>query len=106
MGRPAVELRLVDRVGTLDETIEAAKRAAGIEPGRRTRVVEYPKRGFIKLPQLFSLPSLSIGGEVIDEAGPDKTYEEMVLEGILQNPGQPLLFAPSGLLPDENAATR
>ncbi len=106
MGRPAIELGLVDRVGTLDETVEAAKRAAGIAPDRRVRVVEYPKRGFIKWPRLFSLPSISVGGSTLDEAAAEKTYEEMVLEGILESPGQPLLFAPSGLLPDEGAVVR
>ncbi len=105
MGRPAVELGLVDRVGTLGETIEAAKRAAGIAPGRRVRVVEYPKRGFIKWPKLFTLPSLSIG-RVAEERDDGRTYEETVLEGILKNPARPLLFVPSQLLPDESAVTR
>jgi protease-4 len=50
-GDAAVENRLVDRIATLDETIESAKRAAGIGKGRRARVVEYPKPPLFRWPQ-------------------------------------------------------
>ena len=53
MGRAAERLKLVDRIATLDETIEQAKRAAGIPAGRKVRIIEYPRRGFIRLPGML-----------------------------------------------------
>jgi len=53
MGRAAVELKLVDRVATLDETIREAKRAAGIPDGPAG-----PHRG-VSETGLFRLPGFA-----------------------------------------------
>jgi protease-4 len=101
MGPDAVTLKLVDRVATLDETIEAAKRAAGVEPGRRVRIVEYPKPGFLKLPGILS--ALGGGGAETAPASP-LGYDGLVTQQIVDNPGQPLLLAPGPWLPAEAEA--
>ncbi len=103
MGRAAQKLRLVDRVATLDETIEEAKREAGIAPGRKVRIIEYPKR------ELFRLPGFLSPGIEARQAAPDpvaRTLEASVVQQILDHPGRPLLLVPSEVLPDERAPAR
>ena len=122
LGRAAVDKKLADRVATLDETIESAKLAAGIEPGRRVRVVEYPE------PRLFEWPRSTFPGPLAsaaralsgvlgfggftsdalleaaasgDPAANGRTYGESAFESILRTPGRPLTLTPAGLLPDE-----
>jgi protease-4 len=105
MGRPAVENRLVDRIATLDETIAAAKRAAGIPENRKVRIVEYPKPGLFKVP--FFGSGIFGGGATFGSRTPsdpvsvDLSYEARVLQGILDEPGRPLLLTPGSVLPAE-----
>lgn len=61
LGRAGVEKKIVDRVGTLEEAIDAARAAAGIPEGRRVRVVEYPKPSLFRMPDLVRPPSLGLG---------------------------------------------
>jgi ClpP class serine protease len=105
LGRRASATRLVDRIGGLDDTIEAAKRAAGIPANRKVRVVEYPKPGLIRLPAF--LGGAKIGGDSPFEAlagGKPLSYDARVLQEILDHPGQPLLLTPSEWLPAEEEA--
>ena len=114
LGRQAASARLVDRVGGLDDAIESAKRMAGIPAKRKTRVVEYPKPGFIKLPAF--LGGGTVGGDGIwsgifgDNAAPaglsgaPLPYDARVLQEILDQPGRPLLLTPGELLPAEEEA--
>ena len=111
MGRTALDLKLVDRVASLDETIEAARTAAGVRKGTRVRIEEYPRLKLFKLPGLF--PSIvSRAAESVIRASRDATdaepepwtYEQRSLGLILSNPATPLLLTPSSLLPDEPAA--
>ncbi len=102
MGPEAVQLKLADRVATLDETIEAAKTAAGIPPGRRVRIVEYPKPGLIRLPGFLSAMSARGGSGVLPPAPLE--YDTRVTQEIIDNPGKPLLLAPGPLLPAEAEA--
>ncbi len=99
LGRDAHELKLVDRIAGLDETIEAARRLAGISPKRKVRIIEYPKPGFLRLPRLFSGLGSSRGGAI--EPLSELSYEARVLQEILNRPGEPLLLAPGTLLPTE-----
>jgi protease-4 len=110
LGRPAVDLKLVDRVATLDETIEAAKRAAGIPAGRRVTIVEYPEPGLFKLPLFLegaAGPATGWLGPIFRKTADDAaapgglTYEARALQEILDNPGRPLLLAPGSILPME-----
>jgi ClpP class serine protease len=105
MGRKATTLGLTDRVATLDETIEAAKRAAGIRPGRRVRIVEYPERHFFTFGAGLT-PDLRVSrGGGISAIAP-RTLEAGVVQQILDHPGLPLLLAPSAALPDEQEPVR
>jgi len=62
MGGDAIEKGLCDSFGTLDDAIQMARRAAGVEDWREIEIVEYPPRPLIqwpsfgpKLPGLFGL---------------------------------------------------
>jgi ClpP class serine protease len=108
-GRAAANLKLVDRIATLDQTIDEAKRRAGIAPGARARVVEYPRRPFIRLPAFLSRPSISSeGSAAVAGRGPTDgaslTYEARAIQWILDRPGQPLLITPGSLLPPDESA--
>ena len=106
MGRAAMDLKLVDRVATLDETIEEAKRAAGISKDRRVRIEEYPRPGFLKLPGFVRRAAIRAAEET-DIAGRELQrlgYDERGLGLILEHPGKPLLLTPAPLLPDEPPA--
>lgn len=109
-GRAAATLKLVDRIATLDQTIEEAKRRAGIAPGARTRIVEYPRRPFLRLPSFLGLARISsegfLGGYAAGreaESATPATYEARALQWILDRPGQPLLMTPGTLLPSDEA---
>lgn len=102
-GRRGIELRIVDRLATLDQTIAAAKRAAGLSEKRRVRVVEYPRAPLFRWPSF--LPPLAFG-RARDAAAPAadparSTYEWRALQWMLRNPGRPLPLTPPSLLPDE-----
>jgi len=106
LGRRAVDNRLVDRVATLDETIEAAKRAAGIPERRRVRIIEYPKPPLFRLPMFLrgiAGPAARADGAAgvtpLSTAG--LSYESRVLQAILDQPGRPLLLTPGSVLPSE-----
>ncbi|HEX7077224.1 MAG TPA: S49 family peptidase [Candidatus Eisenbacteria bacterium] len=101
-GRAAVGVGLADRVASLEETILEAARRAGIRPGARIRVVEYPKR------PLFRLPSFLGGGARSGTRAPfpGASYEARTLQTILDRPGRPLLLMPGASLPAETEAVR
>ncbi len=115
LGRPGVQTKLVDRVATLDETIDAAKMAAGIPAGQKVNIVEYPKPGLFKIPGFlqgavasgarfggFSSGS-GLGGQ---EPAAALTYEARALQEILDQPGRPLLLTPGEVLPMEAEPVR
>jgi protease IV len=102
-GTDAIRLRLADRLGTLDDTIEEAKRLAGLKPGRKVRVVEYPKRPFLRLPSFLPRP---VGAAVAETPAPGFPLEARALQSILDRPGRPLLVVPGMLLPDEPEPVR
>jgi len=119
MGRAAIEKKIVDRIATLDETIDAAREAAGIARGRRLRVVEYPEPGFFRWPGAglpiglaaralaavgVDVGSASVSAAVAAPRAP--SLEEAALETILRAPGRPLTLLPTGYLPDEPAPVR
>jgi protease-4 len=116
LGRPAVGLGLVDRVATLDETIEAAKRAAGIPANRKVNIVEYPKPGLFRVPAFLQgmagaaagwlgpAPAKEPAEGLVAPAG--LTYEARTLQEILDAPGRPLLLAPGSVLPTETESVR
>lgn len=103
LGPEAIRTGLCDRIAGLDETIDAAKHAAKIPDHRKTRVTEYPKPPFIRLPGFLSALMTRSGARDAASLEPrtSLTYEARVLQGILDQPGRPLLFAPGTLLPAE-----
>lgn len=122
-GKAAVANHLADRVATLEETLESAKRQAGIKPGRRYRLVEIPRRPFIKFPSFVPGIRSLLGGDgprALESglrtaregvagtgAGPTtRLYETGILQQIIDQPGRPLLLTPGSLLPLEEEPIR
>lgn len=109
-GKTAVANRLADRVATLEETIETAKRRARVAPGRRYRVVEIPRRPMFRLPRFFpALGALGAGTGAGAGGGSDtapRLYETGVLQQVIDQPGRPLLLTPGSLLPLEEEPIR
>jgi protease-4 len=101
-GPAAVRNGLVDRVATLEETIEEAKRRAGIAPDRRVRIVEVPARRLFRLPGF--LPG--VRHATMDAGTEPRLFEAGVLQQILDRPGRPLLAMPAALLPLEEEPVR
>ncbi len=108
-GRAAADVKLVDRIATLDQTIDEAKRLGGVAPGARVRIVEYPRRPFLRLPSFLGRARISSNG-LLGAAGAGSsdarppTYEARALQWILDRPGQPLLMTPGALLPADESA--
>jgi protease-4 len=114
-GREGIDKKIVDRVATLDETIAAARLAAGIKPRRHVRVVEYPSPPLIRWPRLLPVwPGLSGGATAkadtradwgpISRAIGQRSYESFYLDRVMTQPGVPLALTPDGVLPDEAPA--
>lgn len=102
-GRRSVDLGLTDEVGTLDETIAAARRAAGIPDHMDVEIVEYPKPPLFRWPSF--VPNLAglfgLGGADAGDPPPALSYSEVAFRQVLGNPGRPLVVTPSDLLPEE-----
>jgi protease-4 len=109
-GNAAVRLRLADRTGTMDDTIEEAKRRAGLPPGSRVRVVEYPRRRLLRLPSFLARPSGAAHAAETEPgaagAAPGVALGIRALQAILDHPGRPLTMMPGPLLPDEREPVR
>jgi protease-4 len=105
MGRRAQSIDLVDRLATLEETIELAKSQAGILPERQVEIVEYPKRKLFRWPRFLRPMVAALFGE--DEARaepqPTPTYQTLEIGEILRHPGRPLALTPAAWLPAEPA---
>jgi hypothetical protein len=97
---------LADRLGTLDDTIDEAKRLAGMKPKSRVRIVEYPKRPLLRLPGFLSVPGSSAAPTLQDSPAPGFPLEARSLQSVLDRPGRPLLLVPGTLLPDEPEPVR
>jgi protease-4 len=102
-GRRAVDLRLADRVGTLDATILAARRAAGIPDDVEVEIVEYPRPPLFRWPSFMpKLPGiLGFGSPDRGEPPPAASYSEVAFRQVLGSLGRPLVVTPSDLLPEE-----
>ena len=110
-GKTAVANKLVDRVATLEETIEAAKRRLPAARHQKYRVIEMPARPFMRLPSF--LPGvrglLGASGPLAttsDLAGTGRLLETSVVQQIIDRPGRPLLLTPGSLLPLEEEPIR
>jgi protease-4 len=110
-GKTAVENKLIDRIATLEETLESAKRGLKVGRGQRVRVVEYPPRPLVRLPRWLPGGLAGPRGFLGDAAGAANADEPRLLETsvfqqILDQPGRPLLLTPGSLLPLEKEAAR
>jgi len=104
-GASAVRLHLTDRIGTLDDAVQEAKRRAGIKSGTAVRIVEYPKRPLLRLPSFLGRPGVGAGMSAMEQAAP-LSLEARALQSLLDHPGRPLLMVPGPLLPDEPEPVR
>ena len=107
IGGDAVELELVDDMGSLPDALADARVRAGIAPGEEVTIEEFPPRRRFSLPRFLPpLPSLAIewlglrapGGALEPE---DETDPLLPLRPLLDHPGEPLRLVPPGQVPDE-----
>lgn len=92
-GEDARSLGLVDELGGLNLALEIASARAGLEPGQRTKVVEYPgSAGWFSWP--WKVPGLAI-------RVPGEDWEE-ALQLLSDFNGQPLFLLPPGSAPEED----
>ncbi|HLQ67017.1 MAG TPA: S49 family peptidase [Candidatus Limnocylindrales bacterium] len=105
-GAAAIRLGLADRMGTLDDTIDEAKRLAGMKPKSRVRIVEYPKRPLLRLPGFLPLPVGTAVPTLLEAPAPGFPLEARSLQSVLDRLGRPLLVVPGTLLPDEPEPVR
>jgi protease-4 len=106
MGPDAVELGLCDGIGGLGAAIDRARELAGIAPGARVRLSEYPPRPLFEPPR-FGLPflglSVRVPGPWTELAGTPAEAavdpETAFLRGLAAAAGRPLLFTPPDALP-------
>jgi len=110
-GKTAIENRLVDRIATLESTIETAKERLHVGRHQRVRVLEYPPRPFLRLPDW--IPGVRSGllgawgrpASASNDA-PSRLLETSVVQQIIDQPGRPLLLTPGSLLPLEEEPIR
>ena len=100
-GTEGLKNGLVDKIGTLDDAIQAAKKAAGIKDKDPITVVEYPKLGFnfrvfgdaMSPYALFGWgkrDNKAAEGELDFMNNPEWVY----LRALVDNPGKPLYMLP------------
>jgi protease-4 len=93
LGRRGLELKLVDRIGGLEDALNLARERAGISPKRHVEIVEYPKRKLINFDALFKKSGPL--GWLAKETVEDKTdYELDYLRRISNQPGAPIPMIP------------
>lgn len=93
MGRRGLELKLVDRIGGLDDAIKLAKERANISPKRYVEIVEYPKRKFIDFDALFKR-SGPFGWLMKNKIENKADYELEVFKRMSRQSGMPLYMIP------------
>ncbi|HET9951503.1 MAG TPA: S49 family peptidase [Candidatus Eisenbacteria bacterium] len=112
-GKTAVENKLVDRIATLDETIEAMKRRLPAARNQKYRIIELPERPLMRLPAF--LPGvrglLGASGPLATTSdaagmGAGRLLETSVVQQVIDQPGRPLLLMPGSLLPLEEEPIR
>lgn len=101
-GLDALDRKLVDEVGGIEQAIDHAKSKAGIKAREKVKIVEYPRAELINWDRLFS-PASPIGmlgyrlglfthpdAEAVDEL----PYDLRVIQSYVKAPGRPLLMLP------------
>lgn len=93
LGRRGLELKLVDRIGGLEDALNLARERARISPKRHVEIVEYPKRKLINLEALFktSGPFGWIAKNTIEDK---MDYELGYFRRISSQPGLPIPMVP------------
>jgi protease-4 len=100
-GQAAIDRKLVDEIGGLEQSILYAKEQAGLKRKERVELVEYPKQGLINFDRLFSSASplatagfkLGLWGRSLKDSQ-DLPHELSVIKQYSEHPGQPLFVLP------------
>jgi protease-4 len=107
-GERALDLKLVDQIGGLDDALVYARTKAKLPPrGPKASVVEYPKPGLFNpsalgggSPLPMRLLAMVLGKDKVDLSASDD-YELLVMKKIAERPGEPLFMIPPEDLPAE-----
>jgi protease-4 len=109
-GRRAIDVKLVDKIGGLEDALADARQRTGLTHRRHVKIGEYPKRGLFALDELmspmspFGMLSRLFGQKASVDVSPawKSNYEWRVLEKMAQSPGKPLLMVPPEDIPADN----
>jgi protease-4 len=92
LGRRGLELKLVDRIGGLEDALKLARERAKLSPKRYVEIVEYPKRKWINLDDLFKVgPFGWMSRSKVEDAG---AYELDIIQRMSAHPAMPLYMVP------------
>ncbi|HEY3295708.1 MAG TPA: S49 family peptidase [bacterium] len=109
-GTRALDLKLVDQLGGLDDALVYARTQAHLPArGSKVKVVEFPKRGLLNpaalgggSPMPMRLLALILGKEQAIDLATSDDYELKVLTKMAEHPGQALFMIPPEDLPTES----
>lgn len=109
-GTRALDLKLVDQLGGLDDAIVYARTQAHLPArGPKVKIVEYPKRGWVNpaafgggSPMTMRLLGLLLGQDKAVDLTASDDYELRVLTKVAEHPGQPLFMVPPEDLPADH----
>ncbi|MFH1010565.1 MAG: S49 family peptidase, partial [bacterium] len=93
LGRRGLELKLVDRIGGLDDALKLARERTKLSPKRYVEIVEYPKRKFINFEDFFK-SSGSLGWFSRSKVEDGAQYELEVMQRMSAHPAEPLFMVP------------
>jgi protease-4 len=110
-GTRALDLKLVDEIGGLDQALQYARTKAKLPAkGNRVQIVEYPKPGWFNFSSLGGGSPISMGLYswlgLYDKTPTDATlpqdYEFKVMSNIAKHPGTPLMMVAPEDVPAED----
>jgi len=104
-GRRAQELKLVDRIGGLEDAVNDARERVGTGKHRRVKITEHPERELISFGNLSPSPISLLTKMFAQEPEPEVTdawrsnYEWRVFRAMAEQPGKPLFMIPPEDIP-------
>ena len=99
-GVAAKDAGLVDKIGSLDDAIKAAKKAAGIDDDERITITEHPRMPLFNFGRFNSIPFVSalFGSDDASKTEADMEFmvnpEWLYVRALFNNPGRPLYMLP------------
>ncbi|MBK6764736.1 MAG: S49 family peptidase [bacterium] len=101
-GQAAIDRKLVDEIGGMEQAIAYAKSSAGIPVHEKVEIIEYPRAEWINWDRLFAPASplgmvgfrLGLLSHPDAQAAEETPYGLQVMQAYIQYPGRPLFMLP------------